>query len=90
MLGCVEGLKAVDITLGIMMVMTLVVKSVIANKWDHASITDIVSMLSNHEVNEHGHSESQITRNDSQVILGVDRLDYTKGLVNRFYPPQCF
>ena len=36
------------------------------------------------------HSKSQITRNDSQVILGVDRLDYTKGLVNRFYPRQCF
>ena len=84
MLGCVEGLKVVDITLGIMMVVTLVVKSVVAIIWDHASITDIVSMLSNHEVNEHGHSESQITRNDSQVILGVDRLDYTKGLVNRF------
>ena len=74
----------VDITLGIMMVGTLVVKSVVTIIWDHASITDIVSMLSNHEVNEHGHSESQITRNDSQVILGVDRLDYTKGLVNRF------
>ena len=67
-----------------MMVGTLVVKSVVAIIWDHASITDIVSMLSNHEVNEHDHSESQITRNDSQVILGVDRLDYTKGLVNRF------
>ena len=84
MLGCVKGLKVVDITLGIMMVVTLVVKSVVAIIWDHASITDIVSMLSNHEVNEHDHSESQITRNDSQVILGVDRLDYTKGLVNRF------
>ena len=36
------------------------------------------------------HSKSQITRNDSQVILGVDRLDYTKGLVNRFHPRQCF
>ena len=83
-LGCVKGLKVVDITLGIMMVVTLVVKSVVAIIWDHASITDIVSMLSNHEVNEHDHSESQITRNDSQVILGVDRLDYTKGLVNRF------
>ena len=90
-LGCVKGLKVVDITLGIMMVGTLVVKSVVAIIWDHASInTDIVSMLSNHEVNEHGHSESQITRNDSQVILGVDRLDYTKGLVNRFHPRQCF
>ena len=89
MLGCVKGLKVVDITLGIMMVGTLVVKSVVAIIWDHASI-NIVSMLSNHEVNEHGHSESQITRNDSQVILGVDRLDYTKGLVNRFYPRQCF
>ena len=90
MLVCVEGLKVVDITLGIMMVVTLVVKSVVAIIWDHASITDIVSMQSNHEVNEHRHSESQITRNDSQVILGVDRLDYTKGLVNRFYPRQCF
>ena len=46
MLGCVEGFKVVDITLGVMMVVTLVVKSVVAIIWDHASInTDIVSML---------------------------------------------